>query len=281
MIIVKLSGGLGNQMFQYAFARKLGMLKKEDVKLDISGYENDILRKYALTPFNISLQPANTEELRQIKNPYGIYSRIIRLISKKIFRQFYIGWKPKVLLSRNKYFDGFWQSYRYFENINKIVIEELALIIPLEDAHADLVKKLTETDSVSLHVRRSDYITDKTTKKYHDICSLDYYKSAIEIMAKNISSPKFFIFSDDINWVKENLKVPYPTEYISGTGLTETEELIAMSKCQHNIIANSTFSWWGAWLNQNPNKIVISPRKWNNRYPKEYLDLLPTNWLKL
>jgi len=142
-------------------------------------------------------------------------------------------------------------------------------------------QKIKEKNSVSLHIRRGDYLTMQKAIDTIGVCPLDYYDKAIREITRKIKNPTFFIFSDDINWVKENLKTNSPTIFVSGGKLKDYEELILMSKCKHNIIANSSFSWWGAWLNNNPNKIVIAPKKWFKDTSKNTRDLIPESWLKL
>jgi hypothetical protein len=135
--------------------------------------------------------------------------------------------------------------------------------------------------TVSIHIRRGDFSKKAETNLYHGILSSDYYKQAIEIISSKINSPKFYIFSDDINWAKENLIVPEAV-YASGQiSKTHFEDLYLMSQCHHNIIANSSFSWWGAWLNDNPEKIVIAPKNWFNKGPKDTQDIIPGDWIKI
>jgi len=130
---------------------------------------------------------------------------------------------------------------------------------------------------VSVHIRRADYVNNKE----YFICGLKYYNSAFKIIKEKIANPVFYIFSDDIAWAKENLNKENNLVFVSSPELTNCEELIIMSRCEHNIISNSSFSFWSAWLNQNSNKIVITPNKWNNNFSYEYNDLLPSSWLKI
>jgi len=283
MIIVRLQGGLGNQLFQYAFGRRLALLRGEELFLDDEGLKNDrvTFRKYSLGVFNINAEIISSKDLYKIKYPLGLFSKISALIETKFLRHFNIGYNALLLKSKKKYFSGFFQSYKYFEPIKEILLEEITLQEPIDDKYADLLKRMRDSDSVSLHVRRGDYISDAKTKKAHYTFGLEYYQKATKIIADKISNPVYFVFSDDIAWAKENLKLNAETFFVSAPNVKDYEELILMSKCQNNIIANSSFSFWGAWLNRNSAKLVIAPKKWNNVYTLEYEKLLPRNWLKI
>ncbi|MEY2701667.1 MAG: hypothetical protein RLY43_300 [Bacteroidota bacterium] len=285
MIITKLKGGLGNQLFQYAFGRYLAEKNNDTLKLDIIGLQQnskDTLRFYLLDKFNITAGIANRDEIQKIKNPLGFFSKIFRFLKTKIFRKFYIGFEEKLLkLKGNIYLDGYFQSELYFKEIESILKKEFTL----KNSLSQIAQKIEEQihnkgASVSIHIRRGDYITDSSAAKAHGTCDLNYYAQAISKISSSVTNPAFFIFSDDIEWVKENLKVENAT-YVSNPNLTEYEELILMSKCKHNIIANSTFSWWAAWLNLNINKIVITPKQWRKDMNSDTLQIIPTSWIQI
>lgn len=283
MIIVKIKGGLGNQMFQYAFGRYFGIQKSEEVKLDngINTNKQDTYRQYSLKHFNIALPLASREEVMKAKYPNGIISKIKRGFKAKILRIHNIGYDGQILETKEQYLEGFWQSYKYSEPIRDVLLKEFTLKNTPGGIFKNISRQIESTESVSIHIRRGDYVNDPKTKKTHYAFGLEYYEQALKIMKEKISNPTFFIFSDDIDWVKQNLKTDSLTVFVSNSELADYEEMILMSKCKHNIIANSSFSWWGAWLNQNPDKIVIAPQKWNNKYQKEYSDLLPKEWTKI
>lgn len=283
MIIIKIKGGLGNQLFQYAFGRYVSMQKKELLKIDMGNLvsNNDTARKYLLDNFNIKAEIATDEEIVKVKYPRRIFSKLSRFFCSKIFRIHNIGYVPNIRQTNNRYYEGFWQSYKYLEPIKDILLKEITLIKPIGIKYPDLLTQVDSTNSVSIHVRRGDYINDSKTKADHLTFGLEYYMNAIKIISNKLDNPAFFIFSDDIDWVKENLKIDFPTVFVSNPGIKDYEELIIMSRCKHDIIANSSFSFWGAWLNQNPEKIVIAPKKWNNRYQADYKDLLPETWTKI
>ncbi len=257
---IKIKGGLGNQMFQYAYGKKLILIDKKNIFFDISSFNKkskDTGRQFILDKFNID------SSIEFINKGNFITSFINKIISK---------------ITGNY---GFYQSEKYFKPIEKIIRREFTLKEPLSSA-AQIISNeiLDKKDSVSIHIRRGDYVLDKKTNKHHGTCELDYYKKAIEYIKDKIQSPVFFIFSDDIEWPKENIKEEN-SFFISNPEIKDYEELILMSNCNHQIIANSSFSWWGAWLNQNPNKIVIAPQKWLNTDISKQPDIVPKTWIKI
>lgn len=184
-------------------------------------------------------------------------------------------------VSQDSFCVGIWQSEKYFLDQNETIRKDLELKAPLSlNAETQLVK-INNSNSVSLHIRRGDYVVNSLPNKKHGPLSSEYCdKSIRHILTLNPDST-FFIFSDDMKWVKNNLKIDYPKFYISNDNITDCEELILMSKCRHNIIANSSFSWWGAWLNTNKEKVVIAPKKWFNVENINTDDLLPHSWIQL
>lgn len=282
MIITRLKGGLGNQMFQYALGRKLALKNNDLLKLDISGYQHDNLRSYSLEPFAMSAEIAKQEEITRLKYPLGIFSFVWRYFSFKVLRQFHTGWEPAILEAKgNLYLDGFWQSYKYFADIADTIRADFTLKEPLEQKYPELVQQVHEGDSISLHVRRTDYVSSKKHQKNFGTLSLEHYQKAIRLAKENRPNPTLFIFTDDPNWVKNNLQTDVPTIYISNFGLRDYEELILMSYCKSHIIANSSFSWWGAWLDPRPDKIVIAPTHWTQSGEPKTDDIIPPSWQKI
>jgi hypothetical protein len=181
----------------------------------------------------------------------------------------------------SSYLVGYWQSEKYFVKHKEVIRQELTFKNELSPENLATASSLLKTASVSLHVRRGDYVSSQATNDVHGVCTLDYYRNAISHMARSVESPRFFIFSDDINWVKANLQLDFPCEYIANNvGANSYVDMRLMSMCKHNIIANSSFSWWGAWLNSNPNKIVIAPKKWFAKALSTE-DLIPAKWVVL
>ena len=305
MIIIKLTGGLGNQMFQYAAGRRLAFQHKTIVKLKFIHCPGDTNRWYSLSCFNIKENFATDEEIKKIgqynsaffRGPMAIGLRVLPLLANKgrlLHKSRQKLLKPRII--KEKYFhcdkdllktpdnvllDGYWQSEKYFKDIENIIRQEFSLRDQANHNYQKLFKDIIAANSVSIHLRRKDYLEDKKTREYHGVCSLEYYSTAIKKIEKTIKNPHFFIFSDDIEWVKNNLKLRYPMNFVSNNNLTNCQELILISKCKDHIIANSSFSWWGAWLSNNPEKIVIAPKKWFNNPTINTKDLIPEGWIKI
>ncbi len=280
MIITKLAGGLGNQLFQYAIGRSQSERLGVPLKLDIEHHVKDTKREYGLKYFNISAQIATPDEIRKLKHD-GFFDTIVqRLFGEKqtsvCLEYDYKKFHPSALtIPDNTYLAGFWQKEKYFENIQEILLKELTLKDPLPSETSALVEQIKHTNSVSIHIRRGDYTLPKYAKIFYQ-CTPEYFYSAINTIKEKVANPHFFIFSNDIEWTK-TLDFPKETTYI--TPGHPHDDLILMSMCKHNIIANSSFSWWGAWLNQNPEKIVIAPKHWFTEDSPE--DSVPKDWIQI
>ena len=290
MIITRLIGGLGNQMFQYVTGRRAAYINKTKLKLDIKGYENQVgmtPRKYCLDIFNIQENFASETEINKLKKN-TFTQKVLKSIHPVFFNNSYIKEKhfhfdPDILkISDSSCLEGYWQSEKYFKDIEKIIHKEFTFKHKLDAANRKTISRIKNCDSVSIHIRRGDYVSNKQINTFHGICDLDYYNQAIEYVASKIKSPYFFVFSDDIQWTKQNLILKYPCAYVDhNIGKKDYEDMRLMSMCKHNIIANSSFSWWGAWLNRNPNKIVIAPKKWFKNKSINTKDLIPQSWIKI
>lgn len=274
MITIKLQGGLGNQMFQYALGRKLALQNNAPLSLDISSYGRDRLRHYSLAPFKIKAELTGVQP--------GLFSRFSRFIAKKIFRRFHIGWEPAILnKTGDLYLDGFWQSYKYFDDIADTVRNDFSLIEPLEQKYPELLARAGGGNTVSLHIRRTDYLSNKKHQKNFGSLPLSYYEQAIREIEKRGIAPTIFVFTDDPAWVKDNLPGGHPTIFAADHGLADCEELILQSRCRHHIIANSSFSWWGAWLDARPDSLTIAPARWTNTGEPKTDDIIPPSWIKI
>lgn len=300
MIIVRLSGGLGNQMFQYALGRYLAEKNYTFLKLDLSGYEDYNLHRYALHCFNICEHIATTEEIKTFKQKRKTpVARLVSEIRKRscvlssetsdvfcdpiIIKEKQLSFEPSVIETKgNIYLDGYWQSEKYFITISDILLREFTFKYDQDVKSREIAEQIQKTKSVSLHIRRGDYVHNALTNQVHGLCSFDYYKKAVNYITKIVTNSHFYIFSDDPSWVRENFKIDYPFTVIEHNGATANfEDLRLMSLCQHNIIANSSFSWWGAWLNIYARKIVMAPEKWFNDPSLDAKDIIPEGWFKI
>lgn len=289
MIVMRLKGGLGNQLFQYALGRQLSLIKNTALQLDSSSYKTDTLREYRLDSFQIAATHSNQLPFfatdgrkrylnRIIQAARGIFTKPFQIIKEKDF-----SFDPTVFnCSDQAYLDGFWQSEKYFFSIGQTIRNDLRLKKPLEGDLRKIAEQIRENNSVSLHVRRGDYVSNPVTTAYHGVCGAEWYEAAAKLIEGKVSNLTFFVFSDDYEWAKENLKLNSPAVFIkpSPDG-QECNDLHVMSLCKHNIIANSSFSWWGAWLNENPEKIVIAPKNWFAAGSSNTQDLIPKTWIRI
>lgn len=288
MIIAKLQGGLGNQMFQYAAARALAINKKQELLLDITSFdivsENITTRHFELNCLNIKTGFATPAQIKKFEN-----SSLIKKIINKVMPYY----KRSIYFEPHFHFDnnffkassntmliGYWQSEKYFRSISTIIRNRFEITGALSGTTVEISKKLTDTNSVSIHVRRGDYVLNFETQRMHGSCNLDYYTKALEMITAKTQVTHLYIFSDDISWTRENLKLSLPATFVEhNNGQQAYEDLYLMSRCKHNIIANSSFSWWGAWLNNNSEKIVVAPKNWFNEFKADTKDLYPSNWI--
>jgi hypothetical protein len=295
MICVQLNGGLGNQMFQYACGRALAYRSNSELILDTSQIRKRLngggstFRSYDLNIFKINARKADIADIKKLKPTYLRVVNVILLhtLGKGIQTTNYFVEKD---FSYNQAIErigndciliGYWQSSRYFQNIESLIRKEFSFPEIQDEENRNRVTRIEHENSVSLHIRRTDFVNNK----YHDIhgtCSLEYYKGAIKFITDKVTSPYFYIFSDDLEWARSNLNLTYPYEFVSGnTGKQSYIDMHLISLCKHNIIANSSFSWWGAWLNQNPDKIIIAPERWFKDSSKNTDDLIPESWIRL
>jgi hypothetical protein len=282
MILARITGGLGNQLFQYAAGRSLAIHHKTELLLDVTSFDKDNLRKFDLSAFNIKTKYASVEQIRKFSN-YSYWRkisyRVLPIQFRHVYTQPFFHFDKRFFsASYDVYLKGYWQSEKYFLPHKKIISNDFTLRPEIIEKIKPLSLELKQSDSVSVHIRRADYI-NAAFKEYHGILDTNYYHKAIQLLKEKFPDASFYFFSDDINWAKENFRFENAV-YVSGEiSQTHFEDLYLMSQCQHNIIANSSFSWWGAWLNDNPDKIVIAPKNWFNKGPKDTYDLYPEGWL--
>jgi hypothetical protein len=278
MIIVKLIGGMGNQMFQYAFARALSLKTNTEFKIDLSFLKikdsgsNYVHRDFDLDIFNI---PENIISETQINNSHIIREQIFSY-SQNIVDDI------KQKIDVDLYLDGYWQSYKYFEEFEiqiKKDFEFKNLIENNKDIDVkNMINDIMGSNSVMVNIRRTDYLNND----FHGVMGVEYINKASKIIDSRINNPRYFVFSDDIEWCEENVKLDNMVivnhEY---KGDRFDLYLQLMKSCKHFIIPNSTFAWWSAWLGDNKNKIVISPKSWFTNDSINTNDLIPSNWIRI
>ena len=301
MIVVKLMGGLGNQLFQYAFGISLSNKLNSDVAYDISSFINDSVRKLRLNSLGLSLKYKNRSCIFVILMKLARYcsgrSRLVRsfnLLKRiesayemktaffyKIIKEadFNIGTIPQ---TKNYYFDGYWQNPAYFEDVRPIILKNINFPDLQNAQDLNLRNLIINSESVAIHIRRGDYVENRQYNDFYGTCSPEYYRKAIDRILSGISNAKFFLFTDDPDFVEANFDFLPTKTLVSDKQRSEIDDLNLMHLCKHFIIANSSFSWWGAWLSQNPQKIVVAPKQWyKNEEANEQCKIVPKDWIKI
>ena len=284
MIIVKLNGGLGNQMFQYALYQAY-LEQGVKAKLDKSKFTHfDEKRECFLDYgcFDLKYELCTKAEARQYVIGTGMIARVIaRLLGDKkthIYEKSEYEYDSDILTLRDGYIDGCWQSWKYIKDIMTKIHESFRFVNVLDKHQKDYEELICSTNSVAVHIRRGDYL--KLQRIYGGICTEEYYRKAIEMMNDVLEEPMFYFFSNDIEWVKDTFGESANYVYVEGNGEHQGYiDMRLMSECKHQIIANSSFSWWAAFLNVNPNKMVICPAKWINT--KDTPDVYCEDWIKI
>lgn len=283
MIVVRLQGRLGNQMFQYALAKSLQNRGKE-VMIDSSMLKYDgNYNELGLFP-NVKreMQEASSELVQTLGD---CNKSILHKIKRKV-----LGYKKTHILEKgysfygdifemdNVYLEGYWQSEKYFQSVEKEIRNLYNFPEIEDDINIYLKKEIQDSNSISLHIRRGDYLDTKNAPKHGNICTKQYYENAIDYMEKHVDNPAFFVFTDDPEWAKREYQDKKNIVFVDNNhGENSYRDMQLMSLCKHNIIANSSFSWWGAWLNQTPAKIVVAPPRWFNIGTMP--DIICKNWI--
>lgn len=258
MLIIKVAGGLGNQMFQYALYKEL-MFQGKKCKMDKLSYLKDSFgRNFCLDIFpNVKIDFCNKAE--------STFYRTFGKINKSYYLENEsVSFDENIFKLENGFISGYFQNEAYFENVKDKVKQDFIFDIRDKDVVTISNNLKKDKNSVSIHIRGNDYL--KFNDRYGNICNKEYYKKAIDIMNDKIDNPHFYVFSDDIKYAKELLKETYYTILDKKEPYYDYYDMFLMSSCSHNIIANSSFSFWGSYLNCNKNKIVVCPKKWDNKY---------------
>lgn len=305
MILVKLMGGLGNQMFQYAMAMTLAHRHDCQLLIDKSlcveserSRESGLsLRPFELQVFGIKGQIANGQSPHRtlkIRKEHKC-RKVAGLLLCKVANFACDSWRVCVYerkdvafdrsllnLPRNVVLEGYFPSYKYFQEIEDILRREFTFIVEPDEQNQGMIDMISSSNSISLHIRRGDYISDSKTKDKFGVCSPAYYQKAVEYLAGAVKDPQFFVFTNDPDYVRGNLKINYPSIHVThNSGKRSYEDMRLMSLCKHNIIANSSFSWWGAWINRNPRKIVVAPSPAFDKLALGDSDFYPEPWILL
>lgn len=294
MVIMQLMGGLGNQMFQYALGRSLSLRLKTDLKLDHESLidrtprGNIVFRDYDLDIFTLVAERATKAEIGRYlprTEPKNTADKIYRKISNIISPHRYL-YEPHFhvtpivdQLPKDCYLVGYWQSPKYFKDVEAVIRNDFRFKEEMSPVAQELQKNIFSKNSVCINVRRLEYVNNS----FHGLCDLKYFNPAIEIMKSKIDNPHFFIFSDDLEWCKENFPSNINKTFVGSEyfGPKFSDYLRLMSSCKHFIIPNSSYAWWGAWMNPDPDKMVITPKKWFADETWDAKDLIPENWMRV
>jgi hypothetical protein len=297
MEVVVAGGGLGNQMFQYAFylAKKKNnsniSFDSNSNCRDHNGYMlEDLFNIYPNSGFCTKKMVRLVRKIWIFKGKKGfrllsnfLFFMIKTIGIQAVFEKSDMTFNSEILKKRKGYciYIGAWTTEKYFSSVRKDILNVFSFNIEkISVKSAALLQIIKNTNSVSIHIRRGDYMSENYRKAFGDVCTLYYYNQAVNMINSHIEFAMFFVFSDDIEWAKENLQIHNNTTYVDwNTGKDSWQDMFLISKCHHNIIANSTFSWWGAWLNQNCSKMVIAPNVYMRTAP--YSDIIPDEWIKI
>ncbi len=286
-VTVGLSGGLGNQMFQYAAGRSLAIRLGAPLRLDNTWFLCRKARSYALGNFAVQA----TIQSCELPVPDVLKSLESRLVRKwgatrmgvPIFREPHFHFCPAFAeLESPVYLEGYWQSERYFESCRDQIASDFTLREKVPEKCLDILRTISSTDSICIHIRRGDYVSDPATARVHEICSPDYYRRGVALAASGEADPHGFVFSDDPDWARRHFSAPFPTTIVDLNGPHEAHwDLHLMSACRHFVIANSSLSWWAAWLGRSPEKRVVAPQSWFKTPGRTIADLIPGGWVQV
>ncbi len=288
MIIAKLKGGLGNQMFQYAFARALSLRNKTTLGFDTSFYNNQgyPVRTFDLDLFSVDGVIARPSQVPLVYRNYGggiigrVLSKVLnRVLPQKGSERFFHFDESKLELGPDVYLDGYWQSPKYFAGYEDVIKADFTIKALLSESVESLKKEISSTDSVCVHIRRGDYVGNK----HHEVVGLPYYEQALALLQSKVQVSAVYVFSDDIEWCKANLRFGIETVFVGDeyVGDRSIGHFALMSSCKHFIIPNSSFSWWAAYLAVSADKIVIAPKMWFTDSSINTSDVTPDTWTRI
>ncbi len=288
MVIVRLTGGLGTQMFQYAAGRALADRLGTELLLDARAFEHALARNvytrraYALAPFKLRARLATASDLKNWPVwlvEIGMRLRFVRPLFRRWHFESGIRYDPSVrTLHEPVCLVGYWQSERDFIDVADRIRADLTLTQPLDGANAGLLELARSDGSVGLHVRRGDFVSLNDAAQLHGLCSVDYYRRAIGLVRDRFPECRFLVFSDDPEWARAELPLDPSAVFVAGNEQRPEQDLALMSACKHHVIANSSFSWWAGWLGYSPDQIVVAPTPWYASPKLDARDLAVPRW---
>ena len=288
MVIVKLMGGLGNQFFQYAAGRCLAHRHGLEPVLDTAHFRVDPKRTYELNRWNIAGRIAELAEIRRYHRRFSLWKRLFLPLEIRkspdqrrwFTEKRYFAYDPDFeALPAQVYLDGYWQNPRYFAAVRPLLLKELSRRDPWSEPAQKLLAEIRTSCSAAIHVRRGDYLSDPQVSSWYESCSERYYRTALQALKSRLGAVRFFVFSDDAEFARH----AFPDQEFTIVDIPgadrSREEFSLMQACRHQIIANSSFSWWAAWLNDHPTKLVVAPTRWLKNPDFPATDLLDPSWI--
>lgn len=286
-VIIGLTGGLGNQLFQYAAGRALSLKLDCQLQIEHSRFLED--RSYELNKFDIPDTIRSYADKQWLPRIFvSIVNRLFKIFLNKrkglpVYREPFYNYNPLFEnISVPVFLDGYFQSEKYFKSYEKEIRLDLAIPTSYPTKCLPILGRIKEHDAIAIHVRRGDYISVKENSKIYYTQPIEYYQNAISLLSIKVKNPRCFIFSDDPGWVKDNFQLDMPWELVDINSSKEAYwDLMLMIQCKHFIIANSSLSWWGAWLGNDHHKLVIAPKNWFKSGDKNTNDLIPEDWIRI
>jgi hypothetical protein len=295
MIAVRLQGGLGNQLFQYAAARSLADRLGRDLGLDLRGFtplgreRKDTPRPYLLDRYAIRARAVPTGTFLRMGFPFSRQVRRVwrgagfgrGLLAQEAGLNYQPDLKTRARTASFVYLDGYWQSWRYFQERRAALLQDLTPLHKPSAVNAASLKRLARENAVCVHVRRGDYVSLPAAAAYHGLLGADYYRAAVKRLGAAARGARFYVFSDEPAWARRNLGLPGKVVVVDQNSVDKPEEdLRLMAACRHFILANSSLSWWGAWMGSRPGKRVVAPKSWFRQGPATP-DLCPKDWMRI
>ncbi len=283
---------MGNQMFQYAFGQRMATELGVDLRMDLSQLldrsrgKDFVYRNYDLTIFEVdhqfSISPTLLKTIYKVKS--STLSRNMKkwaATGKHFVKEPHFHVSEKILKNPidNALYDGWWQSESYFESVAEEVRKRFKFRTPVLEKSQSLLAKISNANAICLNVRRTDFVNNSNLNSTNK----NYFHDAADHLAERVASPHFFVFSDDVKWCAENLKLPFPTTFVEHDHKGEKfgNYMQLMRACKHFIIPNSSFAWWAVWLADYDKKLVVAPKNWFNDAQYDTSDLIPKTWIRL
>lgn len=290
--VVKLQGGLGNQMFQYAFGQAVAAKHNARLLFDLDFFDlpsgDHTPRAFGLDAYGLRCERASAARIALAKQRgnrartflHGVHPR---LAPDRSYKERSFSFDQAALVQEGDvYFEGYWQSERYFNGVTDPLRKDFTLNITMPKDRSEVAELIDRGQAISVHVRRGDYVTNPYANAHFVTCGAEYYSTAIAKLLARAPAASVFVFCDDIQWARDHIRAEASTHFIAAVGsIHPAIDLHLMSRCHHHVIANSSYSWWGAWLNAKPGKRVIAPARWFNDGAMDTRDLIPVGWEQL